>query len=133
MKYPYIGGIDSDCKVLFIGKKHGIAIEHPTLEITGTAEGGWCGGQFKNITSEYLQNTYGEVKSPEHAEFIIELCESNGLSVHHDEFHVEKNFFALNGSGKLFFFPYETQSSINKRKQITIPLPPKADSKKMDS
>lgn len=71
------------------------------------------------------------MKSPEHAEFIIELCESNGFSVHHDEFHVEKNFFALNGSGKLFFFPYETQSSINKRKQITIPLPPKADNQEL--
>ena len=53
--------------------------------LEGDYEGEWSNGEYciesqcKNITTEYLANTYGKVASKEHAEFIIDLCKVNGV------------------------------------------------------
>jgi len=120
MKYPFIGGIDDDCKVLLIENGYGIAIEHQTIEITGVPERGWNNRSFKNITGEYLANTYGKVESKEHAEFIVELAKNAGLSVFTTASSV--NHFIIKDG--LSFHNCEKIKS-TELKQITIPLPPK--------
>lgn len=122
MKYPFIGGIDDGCKVLLIKSGYGIAIEHPTVEITGVPEYGWDNRSFKNITGEYLANTYGKVESKEHAEFIIELGSSfpnwTGLV---EEYPC---WFCFD-KDELFFFEKKRGASCLDERLITIPLPPK--------
>lgn len=100
---------------------------------------------MENITREYLANTYGEVVSPEHAEFIIELAELHGFEVADDDYEkrvvIEKYckggelvyFYTWkNSRGQAFiaFSKCKDTACNDGEKQITIPLPPKADSKK---
>lgn len=81
----------------------------------------------KNITREFLTNTYGEVVSKEHADFIIELAENTGFIScgygHND------NLFSFK-DGKLVFIEVKDTSKpphfAPKSKKITIPLTPKA-------
>lgn len=79
---------------------------------------------LKNITAEYLANTYGEVKSKEHAEFIVKLCENAGIDVFPQL--LDANYFVI--KGKLSFHNCERITS-SELKQITIPLPPKCEEK----
>lgn len=124
--YPYIGeGIESNNIVLFSSDKYGMCLKGLTCA-TGTG-GAWCERAFKNITPEYLANTYGEVASPEHAEFIIELAKANKLRVYPDFNEIKANFFTLNKSSALFFYRNESSIDKDRCKKITIPLPPKAD------
>lgn len=128
--YPYIGeGIESNNIVLFSSDKYGMCLKGLTCA-TGTS-GAWCDRAFENITHEYLTNTYGEVVSPEHAEFIIELAKNEGLWVYVDSPKINRAFFKFNESSGLFF--YDSEEDINKGrcKKITIPLPPKADRKEL--
>lgn len=128
--YPYIGGIDSDCKTLFLDECYGIAMEHNQLDITGIPEYAWSERQFKNITHEYLQNTYGEVVSPEHAEFIVELAESHGIPVYSNytgSVDTYFNFYIENERLVLSFWGILNACTTMDVKQITIPLPPKPD------
>ena len=99
----------------------------------------------KNITHEYLQNTYGEVLSPGHAEFIIELAVNAGFEVADDDYEKGMVIEKYCKGGELAFF-YTWENSIGQafiafskrkdaacndgEKQITIPLPPKAETKK---
>lgn len=87
----------------------------------------------KNITHEYLANTYGEVLSPEHAEFIIELAENTrcaGVDICKAKTKLYNvsgmyfNFYIDNGVLWLSFHNLEMASNRGE-KQITIPLPPK--------
>lgn len=81
----------------------------------------------KNITVEYLANTYGEVRSKEHAEFIVKLAEVNGFKL--------KGYARNSGyfytwrldDGSLFFSfcKDEKVAMDDDEKLITIPLPPK--------
>ena len=80
---------------------------------------------FENNTREYLANTYGEVASPEHAEFIIELCENNEIKTKAYRYSAMSFFMIVDG--ELYFYSDKTMPLRNKCKQITIPLPPKAD------
>ena len=80
----------------------------------------------KNITHEYLSNTWGVVESKEHAEFIIKLAMSNNLGFYDDKDVIECNYFTFNEDSKLFFYEYEDELNKFRCKQITIPLPPKA-------
>ena len=82
-----------------------------------------------SVTTEYLQNTYGEVVSPEHAEFIIELAELHGFKV--IDVGNENKFFYLNSSEILFTKFKRFIPEVDSRKQITIPLPPKADNQEL--
>ena len=80
MKYPYIGQRYSAI-VLFYAAGKGLLI-NDVLGLDGDSK---IGDEVRlydgtNITHEYLQNTHGEVVSPEHARFIVELCESNGIA-----------------------------------------------------
>jgi len=125
MKHPFIGGIDDDCKVLLIENGYGIAIEHPTIEITGVPERGRNNSSFKNITREYLDNTYGKVESKEHAEFIVELCRIHGIPTIYSSkpseaksFEVNKGYISLHSIGI-------NELNVSSQKLITIPLPPK--------
>lgn len=81
----------------------------------------------KNITAEYLTNTYGEVKSKEHAEFIVKLAEVNGLI---NETVIAKGFpcwFSFSND-EIYLFDDEVFAKDNGEKQITIPLPPECES-----
>lgn len=73
-------------------------------------------------TKEELQNTYGEVQSLEHAEYIAELCESNGIEIFniYDE---GITHFAINRGEIIFTYGEPAVSGHDKK--ITIPLPPK--------
>ena len=127
--YPYIGQYqttNTETNVLYYKQDCCIHMDDKEQKTTDR----YREGVFKNITREYLQNTYGEVVSPEHAEFIIELAESAGFKVWSlkriDEI---KTFTFENGELCLLSFHHEGLDS-RKLKQITIPLPPKAESKK---
>ena len=74
-----------------------------------------------NITREYLANTYGEVKSKEHAEFIVKLAEGAGFYLYCTYDNVDQ-YFSLTDS-VLYFWPLK--SECKQKKPITIPLPPK--------
>lgn len=78
-----------------------------------------------NVTNEYLANTYGEVDSPEHAEFIIELVKNADLKVYIDSPEINRAFFTFNENSMLFFYDSKEDVHKDRRKKITIPLPPK--------
>lgn len=76
----------------------------------------------KNITAEYLINTYGKVESKEHAEFIKLIAENEGIKCNYMVVSDDIKYFYFSG-GVLFF----TFSSVDddRFKLITIPLPPR--------
>lgn len=79
----------------------------------------------KNITHEYLANTYGEVVSPEHAEFIIELCKVGDIDFVASKKGISKfKYFRINES-YLGFYTEPRNAKSQGPKKITIPLPPK--------
>lgn len=82
---------------------------------------------------EDLMNTWGEVESKEHAEFIVEVADSAGLGVI-IEIGAEINelkFFSVTDRGCLYMWTSRVGISVT-RKQITIPLPPKNKAEKPD-
>ena len=98
--------------------------------LEGDHEGEWSDGEYyiesqcKNITTEYLANTYGKVESKEHAEFIFDLVDINdfsGLTGYAEEY---PSWFCFDDD-ELFFFDNESNANDNGEKLITIPLPPK--------
>ena len=121
MKYPYIGETALGSIVLFHKESSGKAIKHVARNHIDRVYTDWVEDQFKNITNEYLQNTYGEVQSPEHAEFIIELAENAGFTMNPKKKRGGSFFFA---SAK-FGFGGKSFCSAGDMKKITIPLPPK--------
>lgn len=115
--YPYIGKDNYGQVYLMLSSSDAITMDSDNFTHTPMEEDG-----YKNITHEYLQSTYGVVVSPEHAEFIIELCLENSISFYADS--PRRKYFAING-GKLYFFCIEIGASNVGSKKITIPLPPK--------
>jgi len=123
MKYPYIGkGTESGTIELIYSKGLGVAMDSKT----------WAAGNgddkeveesfFKNITAEYLANTYGEVKSKEHAEFIKLLAETNKIPC--AVLSIDMNytmFYVIDGC---LFFCVKEIDAIGDYNKITIPLPP---------
>jgi hypothetical protein len=82
----------------------------------------------KNITREYLANTYGKVESEEHAEFIIELAKVNGIKVCNKWRKCRYFNFVLDCHSNLNLCFFGLATAANKgEKQITIPIPPKCD------
>ncbi len=122
--YPYIGyWEEAEIMVLFVANREGLEIEG---DENYTCE--WSEHEYKNITHEYLANTYGEVVSPEHAEFIIELCESNGFELAKQSKRLG-NFFSFYVNKFCFL---NVDSIVSQHcKKITIPLPPKADKQEL--
>ena len=78
-------------------------------------------GNLKNITREYLTDTYGKCESKEHADFICKLARVHGIPYTNDygEYHQWFNF----GHGCLDFYGDILASSDGER-LITLPLPP---------
>jgi len=125
MKYPFIGEAKlTGAKVLFFTAGCGTVLDGETYEI-GNYNERFSMPAFIDITHEFLANTYGEVVSPEHAEFIIELCASNEIKTKAYRYSAMSFFMIV--EGELYFYSDETMPIRNKCKQITIPLPPKAD------
>lgn len=79
-----------------------------------------------NVTNQYLANTYGEVASPEHAEFIVELGKNAKATISTSWLRGKYFNFYTSSSGELHldFYDEELANDSNER-QITIPLPPK--------
>ena len=128
MKYPYIGEAKNGNVILLFTEKEGVVLDaHQT--IVGTS-GGWNEDKFKNITAEYLANTYGEVKSKEHAHFILELGEGAGYELVGSVSPNRAGVFVFDGENKTLFFMLGGGSlrGGSVLKQITIPLPPECES-----
>lgn len=91
-----------------------------------------------DITHEYLSNTWGVVESKEHAEFIIELAELHGFDAgsynedYDTYFYISDDYFYISDDYIGFCVSFEVANSRGER-QITIPLPPKAESKLVET
>ena len=122
IKYPYIGQLkttNTEINLLYYKPDYCIRMDDKRQKTTSN----YNENAFKNITHEYLANTYGEVKSPEHAEFIIELAELHGFELARQSKHLG-NFFSFDVKG--FCFLDAELIASQHCKKITIPLPPKA-------
>ncbi|WP_428615789.1 hypothetical protein [Pseudoalteromonas sp.] len=118
-KYPYIGeSRNNGTIVLFSSESYGAQLWRESANY----QDGWNESLFKNITAEYLTNTYGKVENKEHAEFIKLLAGNEGINCNYMVVSDEIKYFYFSG-GVLFF----TFSSVydERFKLITIPLPPK--------
>jgi len=133
--YPYIGETVLGSVVLFHREATGSILKHVDRGPIGRVYADWDEDLFTNITREYLQNTCGEVVSPEHAEFIIELaknakcavidiCKAKAAAYQVSGMHF--NFYVDSGTLWVSFSKLKMARSRGE-KQITIPLPPKAD------
>lgn len=128
-KYPYIGKNSSLCGdfsiAIFYGEKRGALLENTIDEIPLHERIlDFNEREFKNITAEYLANTYGKVESKEHADFIVKLAESAGFTNRLD-YKGESCFFNFYNEGILDFWIDEFSACALGEKKITIPLPPK--------
>tara|TARA_R110002049_G_scaffold297332_2_gene486209 strand:- start:2091 stop:2837 length:747 start_codon:yes stop_codon:yes gene_type:complete len=121
IKYPYIARNESSVEMLVFSESKAIILSVINKGILHDVHPAFS-KNYKNITTEYLSNTYGKVESKEHAEFIAKLCESNGIELfnNYDEGITQ---FAIN-RGELIF-TYVKPVISDHDKQITIPLPPK--------
>ena len=78
-----------------------------------------------NITREYLANTYGKVKSKEHAEFIFELAKLHGFDVVGSTNNAKSFEFSGDSALVLYEIPTDIFANNEESRLITIPLPPK--------
>jgi hypothetical protein len=125
MKYPYISTKSNN--LLFYAKDTATLIGDESNFFSRGFKVTVDESDFENNTREYLANTYGEVVSPEHAEFIIELAELHGYKCGNFSPNRDGYFFA---EGEwIRFTDSELHASNGGEKQITIPLPPKAKPK----
>lgn len=82
---------------------------------------------LKDVTADYLRNTYGKVDSKEHSEFIVKLAESAGFSQCHNAKAGEAMSFMFYSDGEFGIYDKTHNELVNMqdRKLITLPLPPK--------
>ena len=120
MKYPAILKNKSQSHQQVVLAYNPYLALHIEGEFKGEVSSQYDASNTVNITHEYLANTYGEVVSPEHAEFIIELAKNAGLSVFTPASSV--NHFIIKDG--LSFHNCEKIKSTD-LEQINIPLPPK--------
>lgn len=122
MKYPYIGKWEYiNTTVIFTDENAGI-------EIGGemSFRDDWTEINYKNITTEYLANTYGEVESKEHAEFIVKLSGGDSSSIG-NSWNQSLKCFVIDSDGMVSFGNrVYYQEKVGKR-LITIPLPPESN------
>lgn len=110
--------------ILFFTDNQGAVLDKRET-IIGTS-GKWSESKFKNITAEYLADTYGEVKSKEHAEFIVKLAEVNDFRLCNPK-ETYKKWFCFDDD-ELYFFDDVGDANNLDEKLITIPLPPECES-----
>lgn len=132
--YPYIGELKSGSGgiVLFADDGFGAQLNSKG---SGWGENGihiylahreWDECEFKNITTDYLRNTYGKVESKEHAEFIVKLAELNGAEVVEPwSWGKSFTFSPDDANGLILGFYDEAEAKDDGEKLITLPLPPK--------
>lgn len=139
IEYPYIGKSRLECVVLFFSKETGFCLEsgvdengykkiHPDLNKTSSR---WVEDNFKNITREYLTNTWGVVESLEYVKFITRLAVIGGFYVHHESENA--NTFSIRENSIGFYGLKKEQLNKDNLKQITIPMPPKSEAEKESS
>jgi hypothetical protein len=130
MKYQYIGkGLESGSIVLFYEQGAGVTLKSKTWA-SKDLEYSNCINEkvFKNITREYLANTYGKIESKEHAEFIAKLVEVAGIKFAGVGVTMENTkSFIFYPDSTFCFYKKDTGELVHARgrEQITIPLPPK--------
>ena len=131
MKYPAVfrdtntsSSGDSNQQTVLI-YQDGDAI-HLTGKFKGQYTARWSTFNAINITHEYLANTYGEVVSPEHAEFIIKLAKNAGFAIGIKSIKAMCFEFSVD-SVSFYEIPSDIFAHNDESKQITIPLPPKSD------
>ena len=132
MEYPYIGESKmSGSVVLFYSSGCGVVIDECNHQENYVLSATWVESMFKNITREYLANTYGEVESKEHYEFVAKLADSAGCNVI-DDYHASYRFFNLMGDS-LYPHHFEESASHCEKIKITLPLPPKEEDMKSEN
>ena len=120
MKYPYIGESQfTGSEVLLASRSNGFRLDVENAEYCND----WDETVFKNITREYLTNTYGKVESQEHADFIVELAGNAGFELNPN--YKDGEYFYI--STTRYGFSSEKFCRLDGAKQITIPIPPKCD------
>lgn len=131
MKYPYIGQCYSVIALFYAEGKALLVNDALGLDETSTVGDKLNLSDGVNITHEYLKNTYGEVQSPEHAEFIIELAELHGFGA--SGLTASSMCFEFSGDCNVVFYeiPVDIFANNEESKKITIPLPPKADKQEL--
>ena len=123
MKYPYIGKYETtNTETLCLFYKEGFAINLDDKQRAATDL--YLENAFKDITREYLSNTWGVVESKEHAEFIIELAVNCGFEQRTGLEKAYPCYFCLD-KDEVYFFSQKHNASNDGEKQITISLPPK--------
>ena len=127
--YPYIGDNGNGTIVIFNKEARGFLIRPSAYSCR---EKGyyytWNEDLFKNITREYLANTYGKVESKEHAEFIVKLAGVNGfIRLMYNAQPEKARSFMFYEDNTFNIYKHEHSELHNdaKSKLITIPLPPK--------
>jgi len=131
MKYPCITRNDNDIEMILFN-------EDTAVILNGIHKGQphdvfpRFRSRYTNITHEYLSNTWGVVESKEHAKFIIELAELHGFGVWNSHKidcgeSIEMFFFCPVDNALQLYHNDISSSMIKGEKQITIPLPPKAE------
>lgn len=124
MTYPYIGKTQAGSIVIFHKESTGRIIKHVGSLPRGRVDNDWEEFQFTNITAEYLANTCGEVKSKEHAHFIVRLGEGVGYELCSSVSPNDAGQFIFDAEHKRLYFTVDNVKFVG-MKQITIPLPPK--------
>lgn len=119
-KYPYIAKGSMGQIFLVHKARYGIHLEgvykgEAVVEFSEIAT--------KDITKEYLKNTYGKVESEAHREMLIKLAENAGFGI--DMAKLDWFCFLR---GFLYFFSSEEIASNAGEKLITLPLPPEKTS-----
>ena len=125
MKYPYVT-IEDGSPILIYKECTGIFMDEaddlsPNLTAVFASEP-------ENYTVAHLANTYGKVESPEHAGFIIELCEANGIEIWGGKYAdsgLITTFAVIKGEMQLHAHNCVDVIKDFDLKQITIPMPPK--------
>ena len=123
MKYPFIARNKYDVEILVLSESKSIILSNPHKGALHDVYPTFS-RNYKNITHEYLQNTYGVVESKEHAEFIVDLAELHGFEVDENSDN-PKSFMIYDDVISIYSFSHKELSNQKCRKQITIPLPPK--------
>lgn len=118
-KYPYIGDNRFGQIVLIYGKDSAF---HISGQYQGEFSDAYNETGVRNITREYLANTYGKCESQEHADFICKLAENAGFRTSND---YDENLQWFCSSNYRVAFYEEFVSKSDGEKLIHLPLPPK--------
>ena len=133
MKFPYIGKNKEGVEALIYSDSNAFLLcGMYSRDMRNAPVKNYFSRRYKNITAEFLANTYGKVESKDHAEFIVKLAEANGLRIASKWTKGKFFCFIVDCEDKVFLFFYsERVAKFEGEKLITIPLPP--EDKSMES